>query len=201
MTWWLVFQDIWSEVFTPCCKKVINLQKSLQVAVESTQRICVAWGLSWRPGGLDAVSKQSNGTMTHHKVNGVDNVTNFAALNGHDNPQGLSYIAHPMEPHDIDRPVRCPPPEPCIMHVSNIQNPAHPNSTQLSLNSQTCSSEIGIHPSRICLDLLAMQWTCQQIVINPCFSAGVFWSWFVLLWVNAEHHCKNYICNRLNKVK
>lgn len=122
-------------------------------------------------GGLDAMCKQSNGTTAHHKMNGVDNVTNFASLNGHDNPQGLSYVAHPMEPHDIDRPVRCPPPEPCIMHVSNIRNPANPNSVQLSLNSGTCLSKIAFRISAF--DVLRTQLTCEWIVIKSMDCASM----------------------------
>jgi len=106
-----------SNTYRHCCRA--NSSRWISVEAILNSRVLGHSGVSISSSSSNMRSwffSQSNGTMTHHKVNGVDNVTNFASLNGHDNPQGLSYIAHPMEPHDIDRPVRCPPPEPCIMH-------------------------------------------------------------------------------------
>ncbi|KAJ7516878.1 hypothetical protein O6H91_21G002800 [Diphasiastrum complanatum] len=40
--------------------------------------------------------------------NGVDPVEEFVP------------VEHPLEPPDNDRPVRCPPPEPCIIHDGRI---------------------------------------------------------------------------------
>lgn len=51
-------------------------------------------------------------------MNGIDHIVHtFESLNGADYPDHFTYVPHPEEPNDIDKPVRCPPPEPCIMHV------------------------------------------------------------------------------------
>lgn len=61
------------------------------------------------------VMLQSNGS--DRKLNGGDHMSSFASSNGVDYPKEFSNVAHPMEPVDLDQPIRCPPPEPCIMHV------------------------------------------------------------------------------------
>lgn len=63
------------------------------------------------------VMLQSNGS--DRKLNGGDHMPSFASSNGVDYPKEFSNVAHPMEPVDLDQPIRCPPPEPCIMHVCN----------------------------------------------------------------------------------
>jgi hypothetical protein len=61
------------------------------------------------------VMLQSNGS--DRKLNGGDHMSSFSSSNGVDYPKEFSNVAHPMEPVDLDQPIRCPPPEPCIMHV------------------------------------------------------------------------------------
>lgn len=46
------------------------------------------------------------------------------STNGVGHCEEFSPVEHPLEPPDIDKPVRCPPPEPCIVHVST---PIHPS--------------------------------------------------------------------------
>jgi hypothetical protein len=58
---------------------------------------------------------QSNGDDS--KLNGVDLISSFASSNGAEYPDNFTYVPHPEEPDDLDKPVRCPLPEPCIMHV------------------------------------------------------------------------------------
>lgn len=50
------------------------------------------------------------------KVNGAD-YSSFASAKSFEYPEEFINVAHPQEPHDVDRPIRCPPPEPCIVHV------------------------------------------------------------------------------------
>ncbi|KAG0630957.1 hypothetical protein M758_1G216400 [Ceratodon purpureus] len=50
------------------------------------------------------------------KVNGADHTASFSSSNGADFPAEFTFVPRPMEPNDLDRPVRCPPPEPCIVH-------------------------------------------------------------------------------------
>ncbi|KAL2612687.1 hypothetical protein R1flu_024379 [Riccia fluitans] len=40
--------------------------------------------------------------------------------NGVEQCEEFSPVEHPSEPPDIDKPVRCPPPEPCIVHDGRI---------------------------------------------------------------------------------
>lgn len=50
-------------------------------------------------------------------MNGADHISSFASSNGADYPTEFTFVPRPMEPTDLDKPVRCPPPEPCIVHV------------------------------------------------------------------------------------
>ncbi|XP_024387045.1 uncharacterized protein [Physcomitrium patens] len=50
------------------------------------------------------------------KVNGVNHISSFSSSNGADYPTEFTFVPRPMEPTDLDKPVRCPPPEPCIVH-------------------------------------------------------------------------------------
>lgn len=60
---------------------------------------------------------QSNGDDSV-KRNGIEmHRPSFVSLNGVEYPDHFTYVPHPEEPDDLDKPVRCPPPEPCIMHV------------------------------------------------------------------------------------
>ncbi|BBN17024.1 hypothetical protein MPTK1_7g11340 [Marchantia polymorpha subsp. ruderalis] len=42
------------------------------------------------------------------------------STNGVGHCEEFSPVEHPLEPPDIDKPVRCPPPEPCIVHDGRI---------------------------------------------------------------------------------
>lgn len=50
-------------------------------------------------------------------MNGVNHISSFSSSNGADYPTEFTFVPRPMEPTDLDKPVRCPPPEPCIVHV------------------------------------------------------------------------------------
>lgn len=89
------------------------------------------------------VMLQSNGS--DRKLNGGDHMSSFASSNGVDYPKEFSNVAHPMEPVDLDQPIRCPPPEPCIMHVC-MQPSSFSNllSTHLNLTiAKSCHSRLG----------------------------------------------------------
>ncbi len=57
-----------------------------------------------------------------NKANGVNGVNGLehqdsALLNGVKHIEEFSPLPHPLEQTDIDQPVHCPAPEPCIVHV------------------------------------------------------------------------------------
>ncbi|KAG0581195.1 hypothetical protein M758_4G235400 [Ceratodon purpureus] len=71
-----------------------------------------------RPGDspvMQAWDVPSNGDDVS-KLNGIDFICSFASSNGAEYPDHFVYVPHPEEPDDLDKPVRCPPPEPCIVH-------------------------------------------------------------------------------------
>jgi hypothetical protein len=52
-------------------------------------------------------------------VNGLEH-QDSALLNGVKHVEEFSPLPHPLEQTDIDRPVHCPAPEPCIVHDRKV---------------------------------------------------------------------------------
>jgi hypothetical protein len=60
-----------------------------------------------------------------NKANGVNGVNGLEhkdspLLNGVKHVEEFSPLPHPLEQTDIDRPVHCPAPEPCIVHDGKV---------------------------------------------------------------------------------
>ncbi|KAG0591810.1 hypothetical protein KC19_1G203900 [Ceratodon purpureus] len=82
--------------------------------LESDCTIAAVAAVGTRGGCAMESERMSNGGES--KVNGADHTASFSSSNGADFPAEFTFVPRPMEPNDLDRPVRCPPPEPCIVH-------------------------------------------------------------------------------------